>query len=68
MDGKSLTAVFHERLKRAGGRLLAAMACYGILALTAVFALEGILRGVVLCLIAILAFKTVLHAGDEEME
>lgn len=68
MLGKSLPAVSLEKLKHARGRLLVAVSCYLILALTAVFTLKGFLRAAVLFLIALLAFKTLLHAGDEEME
>jgi 4-hydroxybenzoate polyprenyltransferase len=44
------------------------MACYAVLALVGAVALDGILRAAVLCLFAILAVKTVIHAiHDEEM-
>jgi hypothetical protein len=49
-------------------RLTIALACYAVLALIAALALDGILRGAVLCLLAILAVKTFAHAKkDEEM-
>lgn len=55
-------------LTRANKRLAIAMACYAILALIGAVALDGILRTAVLCLFAILAVKTVIHAiNDEEM-
>ncbi len=48
-------------------RLAVALACYAVLALIGALALDGILRGAVLCLMALLAFKTIMHAKDEEM-
>jgi hypothetical protein len=65
---KLLPAVPPGKLKRAGGRVLVAVSCYLILALTAAFTLDGVLRAAVLFLIALLAFKTLLHAGDGEMD
>ena len=65
---KWLAAVSPGKLKRAWARLLMAVFCYLVLALTAVFTLGGFLRAAVLFLIALLAVKTFLHAGDEEME
>ena len=53
----------------ANRRLLAALACYAVLALVALLALDGILRGAVFCVLAILAVKTLIHArSDEEMD
>ncbi len=49
-------------------RLAVALICYAVLALIGALALDGILRAAVLCLMAILAFKTIMHAKDEEME
>jgi hypothetical protein len=63
-----LPALPFERLKRCRGRLLLALSCYLVLALTAVFALDGFLRAAVLFFIAILAVKTLRHAGDAEMD
>ena len=63
---KSLRGMLLEKVKRARKRLLTAMFCYLILALAAVFVLEGFLRAAVLFFIAILAVKTLVHA-DEEM-
>jgi hypothetical protein len=52
----------------ANKRLLGALVCYAILALIGALALDGILRAAVLCLFAILAVKTLIHAHkDEEM-
>ena len=52
----------------ANKRLIAALACYAVLALIGVLALDGMLRGAVLCFLAILAVKTVIHSQkDEEM-
>ncbi len=63
---KSLPAMISERFGRAKRKLLAAFVCYLVLAAVAVLMLDGFLRGSVLCLLAILAVKTVVHA-DEEM-
>lgn len=53
----------------ANKRLIAALVCYAILALIGALALDGILRGAVLCFFAILAIKTISHAQkDEEMQ
>ena len=52
-----------ESLRR---RLTGAMICYAALALIGTFALDGILRGAVLSLLAILAVKTLIHAGRSE--
>ena len=49
-------------------RLCGALACYAVLALIGALALDGLLRGGVICLIAVLAIKTLAHAKkDEEM-
>jgi len=49
-------------------RLYVALACYAVLALTGALALDGYLRGGVICLLAVLAVKTLTHANqDEEM-
>jgi hypothetical protein len=49
-------------------RLYGALATYAVLALIGALALDGLLRGGVLCLLAILAVKTLAHAKkDEEM-
>jgi hypothetical protein len=44
------------------------MSCYGVLALVAALALDGILRGAVLSFLAILAVKTIAHANDARHE
>ena len=56
-------------------RLLAAMACYLVLILIAVYALlpirsshEGFLLGFVLCIFALLIVKTLAHAEDDKPE
>ena len=55
-------------LTRAKRRLAVAMTCYAVLALIGAVALDGILRAAVLCLFAILAVKTVIHAiNDDEV-
>lgn len=52
----------------ANKRLLAALACYAVLALIGALALDGILRAAVLCFFAILTVKTLIHAQkDDEM-
>ncbi len=49
-------------------RLLVALAWYAVLALIGALALDGMLRGAVLCFLAILAVKTLIHSQrDEEM-
>ncbi len=58
---QSMAAFFRDKLTRNRGRLLAALSCYGVLALVAVFALNGFLRAALLCFIAILAVKTIRH-------
>lgn len=55
-------------LKGISPRLAAALASYAVLALIAIFALEGFLRSVVLFFFAILAVKTIAHSKDEEMK
>ncbi len=49
-------------------RFVAAMASYAVLAIIAIFALDGFLRSVVLFFFAILAVKTIVHSKDEEMK
>ena len=51
----------------ANKRLLGALACYAILALIGALALDGILRGAVLCFLAILAVKTLIHSRKDEL-
>ncbi len=50
----------------ANKRLLGALACYAVLVVIAVVELDGILRGAVLCLFAILVVKTLVHSGKDE--
>ena len=47
-------------------RLYGALASYAVLALIGALALDGLLRGGVLCLLAILAVKTLAHAKKDE--
>jgi len=68
MSSKSRPVLWLEQIKRSRGRLLVAMLCYLVLALIAIFMLEGFLRSAVLFLLAILAIKTMLHAGDDMPE
>jgi chromate transport protein ChrA len=63
-----LPAALLEKFKRMDSRLLIAMSCYFVLALAAVFLLEGFLRTMVLLLLAILVVKTIVHARDEKPE
>jgi len=53
-------------LEMANRKLLTALTCYAVLALIAYLALDGILRGAVLCVLAILAVKTLIHARTDE--
>jgi len=55
-----------ERLRTANRRLLAALLCYLVLILAAVFLLDGFLRFMVLFLFAILVVKTIAHAEDSD--
>ena len=57
-----------EKLKGLNMRLMAAMGSYVVLAVVAIFALDGFLRSVVLFFFAILAVKTIVHSKDEEMK
>jgi cytochrome b len=50
----------------ANKRLLGALVCYAVLALIAALVLDGILRGAVLCLFAILTIKTLVHGCKDE--
>ena len=50
----------------ANKRLLGALTCYVILALVGAVALDGILRGAVLCFFAILAVKTLIHSSKDD--
>lgn len=52
----------------ANRRLVKALSLYAVLVVIAAVALDGILRGAVLALFAILVVKTFAHAKDEEME
>ena len=60
--------VLPEIPKNLNKRLAAAMGSYAVLALIALFALDGFLRSLVLFFFAILAVKTFVHAKDEEMK
>lgn len=52
----------------ANKRRLGALACYAILALIGTLTLDGILRAAVLCFLAILTVKTLIHSQkDDEM-
>lgn len=67
MEGRR-TSHWLERLKKADRRLLAALSCYGAIALAAALALDGVLRGGVVCFVAILAVKTIAHANDRGLD
>ncbi len=60
--------VIPTRLKVANLRLVVAMSSYAILAVIAIFALDGFLRSAVLFLFALLAVKTIAHSKDEVMK
>jgi hypothetical protein len=69
---KTLFSQLRKRFKASNRRLLAAMACYGILALVALAVLlparssnEKFLLGMVLFLFAFLAIKTIVHSQDD---
>ena len=75
MAYKPLMALLRERVKTVNRRLLAAMACYLVLILVALYALlpiqssqEGFLLGTVLFIFAILIIKTLVHAEDNMPE
>jgi hypothetical protein len=55
-----------KKLTPINRRLAIALGCYAGLALIGAVALDGILRGAVLCFLAILAVKTVIHAKKDE--
>ncbi len=57
-----------EKPKGTNSRLAVAMASYAVLALVAIFALDGFLRSAVLFFFAILAVKTFIHSKDDEMD
>jgi hypothetical protein len=48
--------------------LVIALAAYAVLALIAIFALDGLLRAAVLLLFILLAGKTLAHSDDEPMD
>ncbi len=52
----------------ANRRLLAAMSCYAVLGLIGALFLDGVLRGGLLCFLAILALKTYIHTKKEQQE
>lgn len=47
-------------------KLIIAMGSYVLLAIIGVSTLDGILLGAVLCLLTILAVKTLIHARNDE--
>lgn len=58
---------------RANRRLLAALACYLVLILIALYALlptrssnDRLILGFVLCVFTILIIKSIIHAGEDE--
>ena len=62
-------------MKKVNRRLMAALACYGVLIVVALFALlpirssnEGFVLALVLGVFAILIVKTIAHSQDEESE
>ena len=67
MLGSSLRRARMESNPRRNRRLALALGAYAILAAIAVVALDGFVRAAVLLLFALLAVKTMAHAGDEPM-
>jgi hypothetical protein len=70
-----LSQLLREKIKAANRRLLAALACYCVLILIALYTLlpvrssqEAFLLGVVLFIFAILIVKTLVHAADDTPE
>jgi hypothetical protein len=70
-----LLSLFHAKIKEANRRLLAALACYVVLILVALYVLlparssqDRFLLGLVLLVVALLIVKTLVHAKDEKME
>jgi len=55
-----------KKLTPVNRRLAIALACYAGLAVIGAVALDGVLRAAVLCFLAILAVKTVIHAKKDE--
>jgi uncharacterized BrkB/YihY/UPF0761 family membrane protein len=75
MTLKSLIERLREKMKSAKGRLIAAMVCYGILLIIALYTLlparssqERFFIGAVVAVIALLAVKTMAHSKDDDSE
>jgi hypothetical protein len=56
-----------EGQEKPSKRLWIALSAYAILAMIAVFGLDGYFRGAVLLVLCILTVKTLRHAKDDEM-
>lgn len=67
MLGSGLRRARMEGNPQRNRRLVLALGAYAVLAAIAVVALDGFVRAAVLLLFALLAVKTVAHAGDEPM-
>jgi hypothetical protein len=72
MIPKQLLVLLREKMRNVNRRLLAAMACYFVLILVALYTLlpvrssqEGFLLGTVLFIFAILIVKTLVHSEDD---
>ena len=75
MPEKPLLSLLAEKLKGPNRRVWIALVCYAILIATALYVLlpvrsqeERYLLGFVLCVFAILIFKTLRHARDGKMD
>jgi len=58
----------HEKMKTVNSRLTVALCLYAILALVAIFALDGFLRTFVVLLMAFFAMKSIVHAKKSDMD
>jgi hypothetical protein len=57
-----------EKMKTVNSRLIIALCLYAILALVAVFALDGYLRTFVVLLMAFFAMKSIVHAKKGDVD
>ena len=57
-----------EKMKTVNARLTIALSLYAVLALVAVFALDGYLRMFVVLLMAFFAVKSVIHAKKGDLD
>jgi len=57
-----------EKMKTVNSRLTVALCLYAILALVAIFALDGFLRTFVVLLMAFFAMKSIIHVKKSDMD